>query len=147
MWEDGLRLAWEHPLLGVGMDAIYRHWQDWGIRAYQRYPHLKSHFHSTYIQLAAECGFPALLAWLWLLASYMRFLVTTLSSKLVSNWFSQGVLAGTLAATVAFVSMSSVHYTLGDSEIMIVFWLLMGMSLALNRLSRSDVRPSTVTAS
>ena len=55
MWEDGVRLAEQHPLFGVGMDTIKAQWQQLHVRAYERFT-LHSHFHSTPIQLAAERG-------------------------------------------------------------------------------------------
>jgi hypothetical protein len=132
MWKDGLRLAAQHPWFGVGMDSIHRHWQEWNIRAYQRFPHLKSHFHSTYIQLAAECGLAVLAVWLWFLAAYLAMLW-----KLIPRTdpgrprFENGFVLGLRAATVAFIATGAVHYTLGDAEVMIVFWFLAGLSTSV----------------
>src|SRR5438477_11672693 len=69
MWQDGVRLALQPPLTGIGMDSVERHGRELGIRAYERYPKLKSHFHSTPVQIAAESGVLALAAWIWLMAA------------------------------------------------------------------------------
>jgi O-antigen ligase len=132
MWKDGLRVAAQHPWFGVGMDSIHRHWQEWNIQAYQRFPHLKSHFHSTYIQLAAECGLAVLAVWLWFLAAYLTMLWKLISrSDPGRPGFEKGFVLGLLAATVAFIAAGVVHYTLGDAEVMIVFWFLAGLSTAI----------------
>ena len=55
--------------LEASMDSVERHGRELGIRAYERYPKLKSHFHSTPIQIAAESGLLALAAWIWLMAA------------------------------------------------------------------------------
>ncbi len=64
MWQDGMRLATEHPLFGVGMGSIQYHWQQWDIRAFELY-RAYWNFHSDFVQLAAERGFLTLAAWLW----------------------------------------------------------------------------------
>lgn len=130
MWEDGLRLARQHPWFGVGMDTIKVQWQQLNIRAYQRYA-LHSHFHSTPIQLAAERGLPALVAWITLLCLYIRVLwrLRRVSTK---DWFQRGTVLGILAATIGFLTSSLVHYNLGDSEVQMLFWFLMGLALALH---------------
>ncbi|HKP72405.1 MAG TPA: O-antigen ligase family protein, partial [Pyrinomonadaceae bacterium] len=53
------------PLLGHGMDAVKRHWSEWGFPG-----DVQIHTHSTPIQLAFDRGLPALLLWLWLLAAF-----------------------------------------------------------------------------
>jgi O-antigen ligase len=131
MWEDGLRLTREHPFFGVGMDTIKAEWNQLGIRAYQRFP-LRSHFHSTPIQLAAERGLLTLAAWIWLMVLYLRLLLRL--RKCPADWFLRGASLGILAATIGFLSSSLVHYNLGDSEVQMLFWFLMGLAIALNRM-------------
>jgi O-antigen ligase len=127
MWKDGLRLARQHPWFGVGMDSIYRHWQEWNIQAYQRFPNLRSHFHSTYVQLAAECGLPVLAVWIWILAAYLGFLWRTLKQNFAHDFFSTGLALGLFTATIAFIAVGVVHYSVGDAEVMILFWFLVGL--------------------
>ncbi len=145
MWQDGIRLAREHPLLGVGMDSIFRHSDEFGIRAYERYPNLKSHFHSSYIQLAAECGLPALAAWLWLLGAGGLFLLRLERSARTAGRFAHGLALGVLGMLTGFAAISFVHYSLGDAEIMVLFWLLLGMACALKNCLSRDVRTNQNT--
>ena len=133
MWEDGLRLAREHPWFGVGMDTIKVQWQQLHIRAYQRYA-LHSHFHSTPIQLAAERGLPALLAWIALVCFYVRLLWRLRRRSRQRDWLQRGTVQGIFAATLGFLTSSLVHYNLGDSEVQMLFWFLMGLAIALYRL-------------
>jgi hypothetical protein len=132
MWEDGLRLARQHPFFGVGMDTIKADWRELGIRAYARFP-IKSHFHSTPIQLAAERGLLTLAAWIWLMVLYIRLLLRLV--KRAPDWFSRGLALGLLAATIGFLNSSLVHYNLGDSEVQMLFWFLMGLAIVLDRLT------------
>lgn len=125
MWKDGARLALEHPLLGIGMDTVERRGRELHIAAYEKFPKLKSHFHSTYIQIAAECGLPALGAWLWLMVAIWLLLWQGLG-KATFGW-DRGLEIGTLAALGAFCIASALHYTLGDAELMVMLWLLAGV--------------------
>ena len=130
MWEDGLRLAWQHPLTGIGMDTVEKHGGEFGIRAYQRYPNLKSHFHSTPIQIAAECGWLALAAWCWAMIVCFRTVLQLYRSALANDVLVKSSALGGLAMLVAFNALSLAHYITGDAEVMIVFWLLLGLVIA-----------------
>jgi hypothetical protein len=146
MWEDGVRLAREHPLFGVGMDTIKARWQQLHIRAYERFP-LRSHFHSTPIQLAAERGLLTLAAWVWLIFLYLRLLLRLRQRIPPSDWFARGVCLGILGSTLGFLTSSLVHYNLGDSEVQMLFWFLMGIAIALDRIVfRQEPQPVSASA-
>ncbi|MBV9482229.1 MAG: O-antigen ligase family protein [Acidobacteria bacterium] len=134
MWRDSLKMVRAHPLFGVGLDSVAGDWQRWNLEAYRRFP-LHSHFHSTPIQLAVECGLPALAVWIWLLAGDFAFLLHEYRTSSHNDWFASGLLLGALGCLVAFVLTGFVQYNFGDAEAMIVFWLIMGMAFALNRLT------------
>ncbi len=133
MWRDGLRLFRDHPLLGVGMDSLNLMWRQWNIEAYKIFP-LRSHFHSTPIQIAVERGLLTLVAWLWLLVEYFRVLIRLLRATERSTWFARGLGLGLLGAACAFLLGSLVDYSWGDSEVVMVFWMFVGWSVALDRL-------------
>ena len=135
MWQDGYRLARTYPWFGVGMDTIKKCWRELDIRAYKRYT-LRSHFHSTPIQLAAERGLPVLLVWIALLCFYLRLLWQLRKSMLTAGWAQNGVALGIMAATIGFIASSIVHYNLGDSEVQMHFWFLMGLAIALHQIPR-----------
>src|SRR5438552_1656241 len=128
MWQDGARLALQHPLTGIGMDSVERHGRELSIRAYERYPNLKSHFHSTPIQIAAERGLLALAAWIWLMAACFAAPLALLRADSQPSVVASGCALGSLAALLAFNAISLVHYIAGDAEVMIVFWLLAGVA-------------------
>ncbi|MEE8200927.1 MAG: O-antigen ligase family protein [Candidatus Acidoferrales bacterium] len=136
MWEDGWRLIQEYPWLGVGMDTIVVRWQELGLRAYEQME-LHGHFHSSPVQIAVERGLLGLAAWLLLMALYGRVLLRLLErTRHGPDWWSHGLALGISGATVAFLTSSLVHYNFGDSEVVMVFWLLAGVALALERIPR-----------
>lgn len=129
MTRDGLRLWTESPrhfVFGVGMESVQRHWREWGL--YDKGWQPMGHFHSTPVQLLAERGLPALLLWLGILAIYARTIWRGLNEQ-NSDWRSRGILLGCIGAAVGFVLSGMVHYNLGDQEVAMVFFLLMGLGL------------------
>jgi hypothetical protein len=45
----------------------------------------------------------------------------------------RGILLGALGGLAGFFSSGLVHYNWGDSEVVVVFYLIMGLSLFINR--------------
>jgi O-antigen ligase len=133
MWRDSVGMMRAHPVFGVGLDAIAGDWQRWNLEAYRRFG-LHSHFHSTPIQIAVECGLPALAVWIWLLAGYAIFLARQRLVLAKGDCFSRGLLLGGLSVLVGFVITGFLQYNFGDAEAMVVFWLVMGMTFAAARL-------------
>jgi len=133
MWRDSLKLIRAHPLVGVGLDSISGDWHRWDLEAYRRYP-LHTHFHSTPIQFAVECGLPTLFAWLGLVIAYLVFLLRLARATRDKGWFAQGLALGILGEHVAFLLISLLQYSFGDAEAMVVFWFCMGLALALHRV-------------
>jgi len=143
MWRDSIKLIRAHPLLGVGLGSVMGHWQRWDLEAYRRFP-LKSHFHSTPIQFAVECGLPTLAVWLWLMAAYGIFLIRLLTMCRESGWFPHGLASGILGGFLAVLLTSLLQYNFGDVEAMIIFWFLMGLTFALERVVVENYRTPQV---
>jgi branched-subunit amino acid transport protein len=145
MWRDSLKFIRAHPLFGVGLDSVVGHWQRWDLEAYRRYP-LRSHFHSTPVQIAVECGLPALAAWLWLMGGYFRYLLRLSTVSKNRGWFPHGLASGILGGLVAVLLTSTLQYNFGDAESMIVFWFLMGLAFSLHSIVLDENRtlPATV---
>ena len=132
MWRDGIRLATESPrnlLVGVGMDSIKERWRAWDLFAGGRLP--MGHFHSTLIQLAVERGLPALGLWLVFTALCAAALWRAVRRMPPERFVSRGIVAGGLGALAGFSTSGLVHYNLGDSEVVLVFYLIMGTAIVV----------------
>jgi O-antigen ligase len=136
-----------HLLVGVGMDSIKRHYREWGLFDSGRQNW--SHLHSTPLQVAVERGLPALFVFFALLFLYARMLWRLARREPKgrgdvhegeSHWVERGLVLGALGGLAGFVASGLVHYNLGDSEVVMVFYFLMGLSLAAERLGRRDGR-------
>ena len=148
VWREGfgvLTTDARHLLVGIGMDSLKTHWQDWKMFDNGKLP--IGHMHSNLLQLAFERGAPTLLAWLAWLALYWRELWRGLRSheqtgESAMEWPEYGLLLGALGGTIGFFTSGLVHYNWGDSEVVMVFYLLMGLSLATLSSSRFKVQSS-----
>lgn len=154
MWNDGVRLWSETPrhlIVGVGMDSIQKHWQEWNLFDKGWQP--MGHFHSTPIQLLVERGLPALLLWLTVLGVYARTLwreinrtKNPIATAAGSDWRPMGTLLGCFGGMIGFFTSGLVHYNLGDQEVAMVFFVLMGTGLAVIRCGqRLDGNADAVT--
>jgi hypothetical protein len=136
MWKDALKLIPHHPLFGVGPDSVDQYGEQWHIRAFKEFD-FRAHFHSTYVQLAVDCGLPCLAAWLWLLGGYLSLLNRSWKNSQKWEPFARGTLLGIFAGAIIFVVASAVNYTLADSEVVAVAWLFMGLVIAQLRIQNN----------
>lgn len=139
--KEGLQLLVSSPrhlLVGVGMDSIKAHWRGWGLFEGGRIP--MGHMHSDYLQIALERGVPALIVWLILMGMYARLLWRTQHRISKDDWIERGVALGALGGMVGFMLSGFVHYNWGDSEVVMILYLIMGLSLVVERQSRVSQR-------
>lgn len=139
VWREGLSLLKAKPrhlLVGVGMDSIKSHWREWGLFDGGRLP--IGHMHSTPLQLAVERGVPALLVWIILLVVYALMLFRLARSQRVTGWVERGIVLGALGGLVGFVASGMVHYNFGDSEVVMIFYFIMGLALAIEKESEEE---------
>ena len=124
----GLSRIMLHPLFGHGMDAMHAHWNEWGFPGSEML-----HLHSTPLQLAFDRGLPALLFWLWIVWLFWRTASRNekrLRETLDTNRY--GIMLGATAALAGFFASSLVNYNLGDGEVALVFWWLLGIVVVLS---------------
>ncbi len=141
VWREGTQLLLSKPrhlLVGIGMDSIKLYGCDpWRLFDNCKLP--MGHMHSTPLQFALERGIPALLAWLALLFFYARMLWRLARGiETVGGWETRGIALGALGGLAGFFASGLVHYNFGDSEVVMVFYFIMGLSLAAERLLRQD---------
>jgi O-antigen ligase len=141
VWREGFHLLVSNPrhlLAGVGMDSIKGHWREWGLFDNGRQP--IGHMHSNLLQIALERGVPALLVWLLLLGVYAWMLLKLVRSKGLDE--HRGLALGALGGLAGFFVSGLVHYNWGDSEVVTVFYFIMGLSLVVERLARDRIQTS-----
>jgi O-antigen ligase len=147
VWREGaerLVSSPRHLLVGTGMDSLKRHWREWGMFDKGRQPW--GHLHSTPLQIAFERGVPTLLVWLAWMFIYARMLWRLARSDAVENWVERGLVLGALGGLIGFILGGLVHYNFGDSEVVMVFYFIMGLALVAERFNRLFARASEPSA-
>jgi O-antigen ligase len=146
VWREGFNLWTESPrhfFLGVGMDSIQRYAKEWHLFDDGRLP--MGHFHSQPLQLVVERGLPALLLWLWVLWIYARMLWRNLKFQIPDSenpkskiqnpksidWQTKGIILGCFGGLIGFVTGGFVNNNIGNAVVMMIFFLLMGLSVSL----------------
>jgi O-antigen ligase len=131
VWREGFDLLISKPrhlVTGVGMDSIKEHWREWGLFDNGRQP--IGHMHSNVLQIALERGVPALIVWLLLFGVYIRMLWRLTRQ---TTDFPRGLALGALGGAIGFFTSGLVHYNWGDSEVVTVFYFIMGLALVGGR--------------
>lgn len=155
VYREGLSLWTNSPrnfLLGVGMDSVNRYAEEWKLFDNGKLP--KGHFHSTPLQLLVERGLPAFLLWLWVLWLYAKTLwrkvkISNSASKATNenpksnDWQKRGIILGCFGGLFGFFTSSLVNYSLGDSEVAMVFYLLMGFGVYCANHKYEDLKLQT----
>jgi O-antigen ligase len=130
LWSIGMTAAWKHPLTGVGAG-------NFGLLTAGREDFVVAH--NTYVDVAAELGFPGLFALLavlgttFLSARRIRRYAEHSGSSLIAH-MSQGIQAGLIGYAVSafFVSASWQKF----------LWLLVFLSISLEILVRHEAKKS-----
>lgn len=133
VWGEALGVLASNPrhiLVGVGMDSIKTRWPEWGMFDNGNLP--LGHMHSTPLQFAFERGIPVLVAWIVWMMIYLKLMWRRIRDGTL-EWPERGLLIGIFAGTIGFLVSGLVHYNWGDSEIVMIFYFLMGLSLWLIR--------------
>lgn len=131
VWREGVGVLVSSPrhlAVGIGMESLKTHWQDWGMFDNGNLP--LGHMHSTPLSLAFERGIPVLIAWIIWMYFYLRMLWRGFRRG-EFDWFERGVLLGALGGAVGFLAGGLVHYNWGDSEVVMIFFLIMGLSISM----------------
>ncbi len=135
VWREGVGLWTKSPrnfIVGVGMDSKNRFKEQWHLFDDGRLN--PGHFHSTPLQLVIERGLPALVFWLLLLWFYGTDLLHALKrAKEKGNRIDIGILLGCFGGMIGFFTSGLTHYNLGDTEVAMVFYILMGIGIYLAR--------------
>ena len=89
--------------------------------------------HSNLLQIALERGLPALILWLAFLFVYARTLWRSIRRYAKLEWIDRGILLGALGGLGGFIMSGLVHYNWGDSEVVMILYMVMGLSLTIHR--------------
>jgi O-antigen ligase len=133
MIEAGSRIVRNHPFLGVGPEMVSEVYPIYVEPDARR--HDNPHLHNNLVQVAAERGLPALIAFLWFVGASLYLAVRELR-KAPREGTARALAAGALAVLVSGVVAGLFEYNFGDSEFQMLFLFAMSIPPILERGER-----------
>jgi O-antigen ligase len=128
----GLKIIKDYPLFGTGPKTVSIVFQDpkYGLSELAR---RNVHLHSNIIQIAAERGLFALLAWLAFIVTAFISLIRLLKTRDPALYAAA---AGALAALAAFFVAGFMEYNFGDAEVATLLLFIITLPFAMERVKR-----------
>jgi len=128
MLQTGLRIVADRPVFGVGPRMLEEQVYEYGADP-RILPCFYQHLHNNIVQLAAERGLPTLACWLWFMGLILwqncrRFYRLKPASPPEALLFP----ALAVGAAVALFVSGLFEYNFGDSEVLLLFLALVGLS-------------------
>jgi len=131
MWRSGLAIARDHLLLGVGPGGVKRE--------YPRYAspdalqQRRGHLHDTPLQILVERGVVGLCAWLAIFVFFFARAAAILRRLPPEAQRERALVAGSIAALAGFLVGGLTEYNFGDSEVVMVAYVVMALPFVVGR--------------
>lgn len=138
MWESGVKIIKDHPGGGIGVGNIARIYPDYAnpkAREVKNWGEL----HNNYIQIAVERGLPGLLFYLWIIGSALWYFNKSLSSGAEGDR-RQVVSLAAMGVVINFLLLGITECVSNDSEIIMIFWFLVGLAMAARIIPQQRTR-------
>ncbi len=130
MWETGIKIFKDHPIVGVGDIGIEHVWDFYAPPENEFVGHLHNNLLMWLVTLGS-IGFVVLVA----LFVKLWIVISRIEQKLHDNWFLGSLALGCLAVMTGFHINGLFEWNFGDVEIIIVVWTIVGMTLAAEKVA------------
>lgn len=126
-----------HPFIGVGVNTFSRNYGKYKTEQSEKYFHTPDtiYAHNIYLQMAGETGLLGLAAFIFFLFQVFRQGFITLNR--LNDGYLKVIGLSLIASLIAFLINGLTETSLYYPRVSMVFWYLIGVSLALRRLSIS----------
>ena len=124
MWQVAPSILKDHPM-GVGIDNVET-------IMYQYNPSLESghaHLHNTPLQILVEMGPLGLLAFMWWMIKFLKLSCATFRRVSRNKIYEKAIMLGIFSTFIGFLVNGLVEFNFGDSEVVMIIYLIMGMAL------------------
>ncbi len=133
-WQGSLRIIRDYPITGLG-------WEGFRI-VYPKYKpaegyELVCHAHNNFIDMAVDSGLLGLGIFFWLLIIIYK--VGFYIFKELEDGYLKGIAWGFLGSFTAFLIAGLSQYNFGDSEVVMLFYFLLGMVMVIPRMVEGKI--------
>jgi putative inorganic carbon (HCO3(-)) transporter len=128
MWKASLDIIRDYPVTGVGLVDLQQ------VHALYSRPGLTKihgHMHNNLLQVAVTTGIFGLTTFLYLVFTLVREQFSAYCRTVRESTYPRALALGCIGASVGFITHGLFECTLCDAEIVMVFWLVVGMSLGI----------------
>jgi O-antigen ligase len=129
MLSGGLRIAADHPWLGIGPGIVKHVYPVYAPPDALR--RSTSHLHNSPLQILVERGVVGLALWLGLFAAFFVRAAAVLRASRDDAGESRALVAGSMAAIAAFLVAGLFEYNFGDTEVLLVACSVMALPFAV----------------
>ena len=142
MWWTGLWISLDHFLYGVGPHAVEQ--------IYPAFRHPLAiepnqwHLHNNFVHLGVTRGMLGLAAFLYIFLRVFR--LGSYRSRVEGEGFDRGLAVGILGAAAAFLVAGFTEYNWGDSEVLMLLYMLLGLLASCGRQEGTTTAPKTLHA-
>ena len=131
MWQSAWNMFKDHPILGVGLGQYKENYQQKYISPEAKEPQL-SHAHNNFLQMLAENGIVGFVGFA-IMFGYIVF-------KNLIDWFRtrNAYALMIVSATVCLLLQGFTEYNVGNSAVIKMYWLVLGLLVVLNKLNKIE---------
>jgi O-antigen ligase len=129
MWRSGLTMWRQHPVLGLGPGGVKREYERFALP--EAVKKRTGHVHNAPLQILVERGVLGLLAWGWVWVAFYAEAIRRLRRLPAEAIAERALLVGSIAAITGFLIGGLSEYNFGDSEVVMVAWVIMALPWAV----------------
>jgi len=129
MWKVGLGMAADHPISGIGDIGTEQVWAPYAEPGWTP----EGHLHNNLLMWLVTLGWPGLIVLVGLFV-LLWIRISRLEASLKEDWFSGSLTLGALGVMAGFHVNGLFEWNFGDSEIIMLIWAVVGMSLAAGKV-------------
>lgn len=138
IYNNTINMIKHHPFIGVGVNTFSKNYGKYKTAQAEKYAHTTDtiYAHNIYLQMAGEIGLLGLLAFLCFLFAVFR--QAALSLRKLKDEYLRIVALSSIACIIAFLINGFTETSLYYPRVVMVFWYLIGLGLALGRISEKN---------
>lgn len=137
-YRNSFNMIKAHPIIGIGVNTFMKNY-----KKYKESPEYRNvvtadylYAHNNFLHMAAEIGLIGLGIFIWLLYKLFRECVNIY--KYLDDGFLKIISLSLTGCLIAFLVNGLTESSLYSSRVAMIFWYLMGFSLALKKIADAD---------
>jgi len=133
MWETGVRMARDYPVLGIGDVGTEVLWPKY---AEPDWPP-EGHLHNNEVMWLVTLGGVGLIIMITLFAR-IWIVIQRIARRLSDDWLFGSFALGALAVQVGFHINGLFEWNFGDAEVITLVWAITGLAMAASRIAEQE---------